>query len=550
MSLAIFLSGYLFLFISILGYGKIVNKYILNLPDQNDGMSGIIGIFSISLIIYFFNFFFKITPTFNLILHFFGLLFFFYNFVNSTKIKKREIYIILVFLFVFIPFLLSAKPHDDFEYYHFAYIHHLNNEIASFGIGNFNHGFRTHSSIFYFTSSFNVPIIEEKLLHSGPIFYMIFSNLILIKKIFPSNDTKSNFIKFLSLLAFGFVNIVFYRMSEHGTDRSAQVLILILIIEILERINFNDFNHKKIHNIMILFSLIISLKAFYSIYLILIVPIILLEKNKINFLTRCITSKPFFASLTLISFFYSVNFINTGCLIYPLNITCFENISWSIPILEVSQMKEWYELWAKAGANPIARVENPSEYVKAFNWVENWIDTYFFNKMSDFILGILLIYLITLFIFYQNEKNLKIKNINFLTIFIFLIFLLVVWFINHPSLRYGGFSLFALLIFIPGSIYLTRFKYNPRNFFKKKVLFMIIVITLFSARNLERIIVEVKTYNYNFINYPSYNTNFKNFKINKIINQLKEKCKNNENICNNEPIKYKEVYNRSLYYRK
>ena len=58
MSLAIFLSGYLFLFISILGYGKIVSKYILNLPDQNDGMSGIIGIFSISLIIYFFNFFF------------------------------------------------------------------------------------------------------------------------------------------------------------------------------------------------------------------------------------------------------------------------------------------------------------------------------------------------------------------------------------------------------------------------------------------------------------------------------------------------------------
>ena len=36
-------------------YGKIINKYVLNLKDQNVGMSGIIGIFSITLIIYFLN---------------------------------------------------------------------------------------------------------------------------------------------------------------------------------------------------------------------------------------------------------------------------------------------------------------------------------------------------------------------------------------------------------------------------------------------------------------------------------------------------------------
>ena len=551
MNLIAFLITYIALFLSILGYGKITSKYILNLPSQNIGMEGILGIFSISLIVYLLNFFFKISLVFNSILHVIGILSFFYCFINHRKIThKNEIYITLFLLFIFIFFLLSAKPHDDFEYYHFGYINYLNNEIASFGIGNFNHGFRTHSSIFYFSSSFYLPVIEHQLAHSGAIFFIIFSNLILIKKIFFSNDPKKIFIQFLSLLAFAFINIVFYRMSEHGTDRSAQILIIILIIEILERINFKDNNYSKIYSIMILFSLIISLKAFYSVYLILILPIILLEKNKFNFFIKCVSSRAFVFSITLIILFYSVNFINTGCLIYPLNITCFDTLPWAIPINEVNQMREWYELWAKAGANPNTRVENPGLYITSFNWVANWIDVYFFNKILDFLIGTLCIFLTTFVIFFNKKKKLKLKNIKFFTIFIFIIFLLIEWFINHPSLRYGGFSLFALLIFIPGAIYISKFKHHPNNLLKKKFLLISIVIIIFISRNVDRINNEVINYEYNFITYPSYNTNFKNLKINNIIAELKQKCNENKVSCNNEIIKYKEVYKRSLYYRK
>ena len=34
-------------------------------------------------------------------------------------------------------------------------------------------------------------------------------------------------------------NIFFYRMAEHGTDRSAQIIILLIFIEIIEFINKN-----------------------------------------------------------------------------------------------------------------------------------------------------------------------------------------------------------------------------------------------------------------------------------------------------------------------
>ena len=53
-------------------------------------------------------------------------------------------------------------------------------------------------------------------------------------------------------------------------------------------------------------------------------------------------------------------FVNTGCLLYPISFTCFENFAWSIPIDSVKKMNDWYELWSKSGANPNYRVSNPA----------------------------------------------------------------------------------------------------------------------------------------------------------------------------------------------
>ena len=68
----------------------------------------------------------------------------------------------------------------------------------------------------------------------GAILILGFSNLILIFKL--KNDyhnKKYDFVFYLTFLSFLFINIFFYRIAEHGTDRSAQILILILFIEVL-----------------------------------------------------------------------------------------------------------------------------------------------------------------------------------------------------------------------------------------------------------------------------------------------------------------------------
>ena len=50
--------------------------------------------------------------------------------------------------------LLISKNHDDFPYYHFVYTYNLTQFDLNIGIGQFNHGFRTPSSIFYINSLF------------------------------------------------------------------------------------------------------------------------------------------------------------------------------------------------------------------------------------------------------------------------------------------------------------------------------------------------------------------------------------------------------------
>ena len=62
------------------------------------------------------------------------------------------------------------------------------------------------------------------------------------------------------------------------------------------------------------------------------------------------------------------------------------------------------EQWSKAGAGPNYRVDDPENYIQGFNWVGNWFDKYFFNKVSDFLAGILFLLITIFFVFTYKES--------------------------------------------------------------------------------------------------------------------------------------------------
>ncbi len=532
----IFFAYYFIILFSIIGYGYFLLSFEKNNKNYfNFGYVGIVGLFFLIIYSYLSNIFLVHSKNHNILVLIFGLISFLYFFVKYYKkefFKKNFIFLILFFLILSIS-LFIKKNHDDFPYYHFAYTFNLTQNSLDFGIGKINHGFRTPSSIFYLNSLFYLPIAEYYLFNFSAIFILGFSNIILLKKIsnffenFKLKKTKIDFINYLSLLCFIFINIFFYRLSEHGTDRSAQILVFVLIIYLLESFKLKDHIKIDLFFISILFTFIISLKAFYFLYLLFIIPLfyfIFKKNNKVSSTIKLLLFKRYsFYSILLIFLVISSYFINTGCLLYPISFTCFENFAWSLSIENVNKMNDWYELWSKAGANPNYRVLNPEQYIVGLNWVSNWVNNYFFNKVSDFILGLIFIILVFWFLFRNlKKKKFKEKSNSFVLLtYSVLILILFEWFFNHPALRYGGFCIISLIIFIPLALYLNSFEMSQTKFNKIAITLVIITVGIFEIRNINRVINEVNAYNYKPFSETFYTIDKNYFILQKKLESLK-----------------------------
>ena len=526
----ILLFFYFLILYSIVGYGKIFTLF--NSNYQASSFDGLLGIALLILISYFTNILFPHNFLHNSLIIFFGLVIFIFDFIKnfSKRISEyRDVTIIFAIIFIAI---LMYKNHDDFFYYHFPYALILTNFEKIFGLGLMGHGYRTPSSIFYLNSLFYLPGIKYYLMNSGAAYILGFSNYILFKNI--KDLTKKNIfnhILFLSILSLVYINTVFVRIAEHGTDRSALILIFVMSIYYLQSVNLkkNQFNYDYFNSfyskLALLFAIIISLKSFYIIYLIIFLLWFFQIKKFLNLSALInLVFKNYYTYLFILFFSFTIftTFSNTGCLIYPATFTCFDEFSWSIPLAQVDQMQLWYEQWSKAGASPNFRVADPLTYVSKFNWVGNWIDMYFFTKVTDNIFALILISGIVFFLFSHNcQKIKKVAFNNDYNLFYYLIlFLFFEWFYNHPSLRYGGYTLLALIFFIPISIYLSRFKFNPLILKKNIYFILLLTLLIFVSRNMLRINKEFKQYGYNPIKGAFFNLNKVGFIINDEVEKL------------------------------
>ncbi len=493
---------------SIIGHGEIFSRIVFkDLLRLNLGYLGIIGFFSLSVYAILSSYFFPHNYSHNILIHLLGIA----GFYLFLKRKKQNFTDTKYFILLLIVFLIGAyvfKNHDDFPYYHLTYSLNLSENKFIIGTGIFSHGFRTFSSLFHFHSLLYMPIIKFYLFHIGPLFILIFFNFIIISKIFEKNS-KISFTTYFSLLSLIFANIVFYRLGEHGTDRSAQILLLLIFLFFSELMYYE----KKEKNIslylnflLIVIFLASSMKAIYYMYLVL-VPIILFKKK---FFKKFFIKKNIII-ITILTFclFGNVltNYLSTGCLLYPAEKTCLGNNDWSIPKKEVKRMKLHYEWWAKAGGGPGYVSEMPREvYVKNFNWVSNWVERHFFNKVSDTLFGLIFLYTLIYFSFkFFSKKKIRKKynKVKYILLILPIIFLLE-WFLFHPAMRYGGYVLIALPLIIFTSFMIERLNIEKKKIFFLLTLFVFISVFGYFIRNAIRLNKEVNFYKYNIIDSPYF----------------------------------------------
>ena len=532
-----FLCYYFLIIFSVIGYGMIINMKQLELKKIDFGFLGLTGILILIFISYYSNLFFKHGYLHNSIIILIGFLIFIYTLIkNFNELKQNFLIALIVFSILFIG-LLMYKNHDDFFYYHFQYTLSLINFKKIFGLAHLGSGYRNPSSIFYLNSLFYLPGIKFYLINSGAILIFGFANIFILRKILRYfKDKKYDFFLFMLSLIFIYINTTFYRIAEHGTDKSALILILILSIVYLESLNKAKkqtiiFLEKYYEKIIILIALIVSFKSFYLIYFVFI-GAWFYQINKfwsIKKITTVVINNKFtyLSILTIMAVLFSI-FTSTGCIIYPASFTCFENFEWSVSVQQTDYMKSWYELWAKAGANPNYRVEDPELYLKNFNWVSNWFNGYFLTKGSDFLATIFFISAVTIIYIKSGKQKITNKNnIDFKIFYCIVILFALEWFVNHPALRYGGYSLFVLILFIPVSIYLSKFKYDFFKLKKKLSVLLVISLIIFSSKNFLRIFKEIKKYEYKPLESPYFYINKNGFYHEELLYNMRDNFSSN-----------------------
>ena len=181
------------------------------------------------------------------------------------------------------------------------------------------------------------------------------------------------------------------------------------------------------------------------------------------------------------------SFVRTGCIFYPVNITCFDkdSISWSVK-KEIKNHSEFVELWAKGFYGPykstIAPEENKHKYLSNFNWVKYWVHDDFFYKISEYLLILTFVYFLLFFSFKQ-----KILSFNFNKDIIKAIlasgFATYLWFITAPQFRFGFANITILFFFLINFFFNTHINLKTKPF----IYLLIVLLLFFNIKNFLRI---------------------------------------------------------------
>ena len=507
-NIVIFFLSFYILLISVIGYGILFQKLcfgsIKDMNDQKVVYTGFYGLFLLTFISLITSFFLSHNFTHNILLHSIGIFLFIFL---EVKNKKNYLQIILLISLIIFSALLISKTHDDFSYYHLTFTKYLTEQKVIFGMGILGHGYKLISSLFFLNSTFYLPFIEYFSFHFSLLFFLIFFNFFIFKEIVSKNTHEV--IKILYIFAFSFFNLSFTRVSEYGTDKAGQLLIVILTIKLFHYTCF-DKTKTKLYNILFLIPLLgfcITLKTYFLSYILLGLVIFFLDEKIIKNFTSIFTSRSFFILFISLSIYFIHHFISTGCLISPLSYTCFgDNLYWADNSKYYKEISLWLEQWAKAGAGPNFRVDDPLEYIQNFNWVSHWIEKYFLGKFLEQ-LGLLLAVFLIIFLLFKNFKlknELLILNKKTLCFYLIILSIFFIWFTKHPSLRYGGYSIVFLTLSIPMAIMFQCVK-NRNNFRDKFKYFVIFIIIIFNLKNITRIDNEFKrTDLYKFDNFPFF----------------------------------------------
>lgn len=503
----------LFLFsISIFGYSVFFKSLILyNRSVKIINIDFIYGFFFITIISLILNFFFELKLFVNFIF-ILGILFFLFFF----KKNKYEINFISLFLISFFLIFISHNQGItyDSQLYHLQTIQYNSNFNIIFGLGNLQPHYAMNSSWHNFLSLFNLNVMGTNLIYLGNISLLSFYINELFKSDFNIKNNLSDLFLFLTTL---FILIYsFFHPYGNGTflnllsspevDIPATIFFIITVYLFIR--NFNEKNVEYFFLFLTSVFLVVSIKLSYlGVIFFVIYKIFLIKKN-------LFLDKIFYILLFSTIIWVTRNFILSGCLIFPVYFTCFEN-SWSMDINEVSGYSNIVQSFAKDA--PLRLNFTNFQYtLESWEWFKPWFENYFLKTEFLYISSILCVLSIIIIIirifFLKNYLNLD-KYLILSTIVI-LLFNLMIW-LKAPEIRFGYGTVISLTSFLL-SLSIINFNIKMLNelFFKTILIFFFLLNLFKNYDNLDTIKYNSFERNYDYSKFKNiYSSNdYKVFK--------------------------------------
>ena len=394
----------LFLIINYFRKKESPEKYIL--LTRVEFLYPLIGIIYVGNILFLLNTFFPLDSIFvNLI-----LLLIITPSVSKSLINKNIIKVVenknlfSVFIYIFIPSILVISTFDinfnyDAGYYHLLHQNWLRSSNLIVGMVNIfwplgmSSIYEYISAILWFDTSF-------VLLHFLNLYFIHFFYLFIADNLINSKNNilrnASIFILIYSLIdnfgVGGGRNGFLYIQGVGKQDITVGVLFFYLSIIILIKIKEKNISQMEliILSFIIFFIYQIKVSGVLIFYLYAILIFVLFKENKIKLNTFFLLHSPilFFGILWLLKSIYT-----TGCLIYPVNFTCYEGFDWYVKG-STSEFEYITKSTSLAFDNSIPFLE--------------WASTkgsfeYRSQVFTNYVVSLIILYLFKVIFFYKNK---------------------------------------------------------------------------------------------------------------------------------------------------
>ena len=498
----IFLKSLIIIF-TVISTGLISNRYFFKLNiNKNFSELGLLGIIVLSIISFLLHFLTPLNTLISNLIYIFPLILIFTEKFSQKKIIELSKYCLIFSILIVIYLSYSNFYRPDAGWYHLPFSRLVSDYKIIAGTASLHPMFGTTAILQYLSSVFHNTILGVNgILFVNPVI------LVLFLVFFFNNLVKESqpILKFFNLVILFSIFVEMNRNSELGNDAPGYLFYFYLIYSFI-RSNL-DASYK---NERFKFLSLISVFCFFikSLYIFaLAIPLFIFVKER---LYLKIYNYFNIASFVLIAWFIK-NLIITGCLIYPLNFTCSDKLSWysseskfEISAKNTSQFSELHSKgWPDFNENKQYyldykdQLSDKNNFLKNFNWLDEYFNQgriYNITKKIDFLIPVLILFLLTSFFklkknirknFIKLNRGLSKFNYKFL-LYSSLAFTIIVL-IKLPDARYFfGYLLVSIFLII---IYFidTKFLFLKKKFSIPNI-FLIILFSIFLFKNSVKII--------------------------------------------------------------